>query len=205
MLLWNKQTAKCTVYVWGSWRCTRMILKAHHVSMLYMYVDSLYCPAHVLMRVFFYCSSILEVVFSVVGHVLIGMLQSKRAILVMPGTLLKLNRERAWNVVLHTWWPHTLPEMLTFMHMWLIGSSHSRDTHAWCQHNCPNQRLKSVLIITHQQPLQWLSNVLLMTKLMASVQLKECSGFSKSNAQSKMPCHNISMSLRFSKKPCELQ
>lgn len=116
---------------------------------------------------FFYCSSILEVVFSVVGHVLIGMLQSKRAILVMPGTLLKLNRERAWNVVLHTWWPQTLPEMLTFMHMWLIGSSHSRDTHAWCQHNCPNRRLKSVLI-THQQLLQWWSIVLLMAKLMAS-------------------------------------
>ncbi len=65
--------------------------------MLYMYVDPLYCPAHVLMRIF-YCSSILEVIFSVVGHVLIGMLQSKRAILVMPVqvlTLLKLNRERA--------------------------------------------------------------------------------------------------------------
>ncbi len=54
--------------------------------MLYMYVDPIYCPAHVLMRIF-YCSSILEVIFSEVGHVLIGMLQSKRVILVMPGGL----------------------------------------------------------------------------------------------------------------------
>lgn len=157
-----EQTNRCTVFVWGSWSCTRMFIKSMScVNAICVHGSSL-LSLSVLMRVFLFLLFLHSWGCTFRGGACFDWhaLPQKGCPCHARDTYLNY-RERVWNAVSHVVASHSS----WHSHSCTCGllAPVTLDTHAWCQHNCPNQHLKSVLIITHQQLLQWRSNVLLMT------------------------------------------